>query len=48
MTAVSKKNKQKNSHCVKGCLKDKGKGVKRYSFFTSSQRQYNNRFANGA
>lgn len=41
MASVNKKKKLKNSHQVKSGLKDKSKGIKGLSFYTSSQRQQN-------
>lgn len=41
MVSQNKKKKLKNSYQVNTALKDKGKGVKGLTFFTSSQRQEN-------
>lgn len=41
MSSINKKKKLKNSYQVNTALKDKGKGIKRLTFFTSSQRQEN-------
>lgn len=39
MCSPSKKNKQRNNYGVKQCLKDKGKGAKGFTFYTSSERK---------
>lgn len=44
MASENKKNKLKNSYCVKGMLKNKDLKLKRTTFFTSSQRKENNSF----
>ena len=44
MASEKKKNKLKNSYCVKGMLKNKDLKLKRTAFFTSSQRKENNSF----
>ena len=41
MASINKKKKLKNSYQVNTALKDKGKGIKRLTFFTSSQRHEN-------
>jgi len=41
MSSKKKINKLKNSYQHKTALKDKGKGVKGISFYTSSQRRAN-------
>lgn len=47
MVATNKKNKLRNSYQVNTALKDKGKGVKGLTFFTSSQRQENKKIDDG-
>ena len=45
MASEKKKNKLKNSYCVKSALKNKlPHKLKRVLFFTSSQRKENNSF----
>lgn len=39
MCSTNKKNKQRNNYGWKSCLKDKGKGAKGFTFFTSSERK---------
>lgn len=39
MSSQNKKNKLSNSYQVNTALKHKGKGIKRMSFFTSSERK---------
>ena len=39
MTSQNKKNKQRNNYGWKRCLKDKGKGEKGFTFYTSSERR---------
>jgi hypothetical protein len=39
MSSENKKRKLKNSYQCKSGLKDKGKGIKGMSFYTSSERQ---------
>ena len=39
MASQKKKNKLKNSHCVKGVLKNKDLKCKRLAFYTSSLRK---------
>lgn len=39
MASQNKKNKQKNSHAWKSILKQKKKGGRGLSFYTSAQRQ---------
>lgn len=39
MASQNKKNKLRNNHQCKSGLKAKGKGIKRLSFYTSSQRK---------
>ena len=41
MSSTNKKKKLINSYQVNTALKDKGKGIKRITFFTSAQRQEN-------
>lgn len=41
MASQNKKNKLKNSFQVPAGLKDKGKGIKRLTFYTSAQRKAN-------
>lgn len=43
MASQNKKNKLKNSHFIKGMLKNKAIKMKGCLFFTASQRQLNNR-----
>jgi hypothetical protein len=43
VSSENKKRKLKNSHQVPSGLKDKGKGMKGLSFYTSAKRQENKR-----
>ena len=45
MSSQNKKNKLSNSYQVNTALKHKGKGIKRMSFFTSSERKRLNNLA---
>lgn len=44
MASQNKKNKQVNAYAYKTVLKHKGGRLKRFLFFTSSQRQANKKF----
>lgn len=44
MASRNKKNKQVNAYAYKTVLKHKGGRLKRFLFFTSSQRQANKKF----
>lgn len=41
MSSENKKRKLKNSHCVKGWLKNKNIKIKRLGFYNASERKLN-------